>query len=242
MPAIKAILFDLDDTLWPIAPVIARAEEHMYDWLRTHVPAVAARFTVEALRARRMEMLNSNPQFRFDMMGLRQAGLAEAFRACEADCDRVEHALEVFRKARNTVDMYEDVRPVLPRLANHWTLGTISNGPADLEQIGISHHFQASVAAWRFGSGKPDPKIFLAACELLAVAPQEAVYVGDDPLLDVEGAQQAGLKGVWLDRVGRHGTSHAPGHLVPDAVCTNLFELEHWLHTICGTPAPRPIE
>jgi putative hydrolase of the HAD superfamily len=38
-PAVKAVLFDLDDTLWPIVPVIARAEQLLFDWLRQNAPA-----------------------------------------------------------------------------------------------------------------------------------------------------------------------------------------------------------
>lgn len=231
MTVIKAILFDLDDTLWPIGPVIARAETHMHAWLQQHVPSVAERFSIEALRARRLQLLKESPHYRIDMVGLRHAGLLEAFQHCEADCARVDEAMTVFNRLRNTVDLYDDVRPVLPRLSSQWLLGTISNGPADLSAIGLAHHFRASVAAWRFGCGKPDPKIFHGACELLGVKPQEAVYVGDDPALDVEGAQQAGLTGIWLDREGRHAAGLLPGHIEPDAICANLYEVEHWLRS-----------
>ena len=242
MPPIKAVLFDLDDTLWPVAPVIARAEQHMFTWLRQHAPMVAERFTIESLRARRMALLEALPHYRFDMMGLRHAGLTAAFIECKEDCARVPHALAVFTAARNTVDLFDDVHPVLPRLAKHWLLGSISNGPADLEVIGISHHFRTSIAAHRFGTGKPDPKIFLAACEQLGVAPAETVYVGDDPLLDVEGAQLAGLRGVWMDREGLGPSRTMPGHLTPDAICKNMIDLERWLLTTSGTGGRSPIE
>jgi len=65
----------------------------------------------------------------------------------------------------------------------------------------------------------------LAACEALEVRPIEAVYVGDDPLLDVEGAQKAGLRAVWINRFERM----LPAHIRPDATCTTLYELEQWL-------------
>jgi HAD superfamily hydrolase (TIGR01549 family) len=242
MPTIKAVLFDLDDTLWPVAPAIMRAEEQMFAWLGEHVPAVTQRFDIHALRARRMEMLNASEQYRFDMIGLRHAGLTEAFLHCGEDCDKVEGAMEVFNRLRNTVDFYEDVPAVLSRLSKNWILGSISNGPADLETIGLAPHFQVSVAAWRVGCGKPDPQIFRTACELLEVHPRHAVYVGDDPALDVEGAQKAGLTGIWLDREGRHAAGKLPPHIAPDAICTNLYEVEHWLRTASGMPAHSSIE
>ena len=51
----KAILFDLDDTLWPIAPVILQAEDSLFAWLREHAPRVAERFTVASLRQARLD-------------------------------------------------------------------------------------------------------------------------------------------------------------------------------------------
>ena len=50
---IRAVLFDLDDTLWPIVPVILRAEALMHDWLSQHAPKVTERYSIAALRARR---------------------------------------------------------------------------------------------------------------------------------------------------------------------------------------------
>ena len=67
--------------------------------------------------------------------------------------------------------------------------------------------------------------IFHTACEALGVAPAEAVYVGDDLTLDVDGAQKAGMRGVWMNRFERN----LPEHIRPDAVCTTLHELDHWL-------------
>ena len=241
-PPIKAVLFDLDDTLWPLAPAIERAEKLLFEWLRTHVPAVADRYSIEELRARRMQMLETAPHYRFDMVGLRHAGLTEAFIECNEDCSKVDHALAVFSRARNAVDLYEDVRPLLPKMSEHWLLGTVSNGPADLDEIGISHHFQTSIAACRFGTGKPDPKIFHAACDTLGVDPAETVYVGDDPFLDVEGAQRAGLRGVLMKREGQRWAQPLPDHITPDAICTSMVALVKWLRSHSGASDRSPIE
>ncbi|MDP9109286.1 MAG: HAD family hydrolase [Pseudomonadota bacterium] len=222
---IKAVLFDLDDTLWPIVPVITRAEHVLHDWLQQHAPSVAAAHTIDSLRARRMALMESDARYRLDLWSLRHAGLTEAFTAAGADPAAVDRAMAVFADARNQVTPYEDVLPSLLRLGGKLALGTISNGNADLEAIGMAQHFSVSIAAHRFGRAKPDPQIFHAACDALAVAPAETVYVGDDPLLDVHGAQQAGLRAVWMNRFNRT----LPGHVVPDASCTTLIELEEWL-------------
>ena len=222
---IRAVLFDLDDTLWPIVPVILRAEALLYAWLQTHAPRVAQQHTVDTLRARRMALMQAQPRFQVDLWALRHAGLTEAFTAADADLARVDEAMAVFAAARNAVTPYEDVVPVLQRLRGRFALGTISNGFADLQAIGLDHHFAVSLAAHRFGCAKPDPSIFLSACAALQVDPAHAVYVGDDPLLDVDGAQKAGMRAVWMNRFDRQ----LPAQVRPDASCSSLFELEHWL-------------
>jgi putative hydrolase of the HAD superfamily len=223
----KAILFDLDDTLWPIAPVILRAEESVFAWLREHAPRVAERFTIESLRQARLELLARQPEFHLDLGKLRRAGLHAAFEEAGEDAAKVELAMVQYFAARNAVIPYDDVLPGLLRLKDQVLVGSISNGNADLQTIGLSHHFKVSVAAHQLGVAKPDSAIFLAACRELGVAPEDAVYVGDDVLLDVQGAQRAGLRAVWMNRTG--STRHLEHEVVPDAIVSNFDELLDWL-------------
>lgn len=231
MSVIKAVLFDLDDTLWPIVPVIERAENVLHEWLKHHAPEVAGRVTIDGMRQRRQELMATDPVYQLDLKALRHAVLLEAFRKHDGDVAMADMAIDVFSRARNEVTPFDDVLPVLTRLRERVVLGSISNGVADLHEIGIAHFFSASVAAYRFGRAKPDAAIFHAACEALDVAPHEAVYVGDDPLLDVRGAQNAGLRAVWMNRPELGPTRPLPEHIRPHAICTTLFELEHWLAT-----------
>jgi FMN hydrolase / 5-amino-6-(5-phospho-D-ribitylamino)uracil phosphatase len=226
---VKAVLFDLDDTLWPIVPVIIRAEALLHEWMAQHAPQVPQQFSIEQLRARRIALMATDPRYRFDLWALRHASLCAAFRHAGEDTAKVDAAMAVFAKERNAVRPFDDVLPGLQRLHGRVTLGSISNGFADLDAIGIAHHFQVSLAAHRFGCAKPDAAIFHAACAALKIAPEEAVYVGDDLLLDVEGAQKAGLRGVWLNRTGLPPQQTLPPHIRPDAIFTTLHELEDWL-------------
>jgi HAD superfamily hydrolase (TIGR01549 family) len=223
----RAILFDLDDTLWPIGPVITRAEQLVHAWLAEHAPRVAGRFSIEQLREARMALLQQQPDYHLDLGALRRAGLQAAFAEVGEDAASVEHAMQVYYQARNTVELYEDVLPALAEIGTLAMVGSISNGNANLETIGLAHHFTFSLSAAAHGSAKPDPAIFLAACAALDVAPQDAVYVGDDILLDVQGAQRAGLRAVWLNRTG--STRHLEHGVVPDAICCNMAELLDWL-------------
>lgn len=228
-PPIKAVLFDLDDTLWPIVPVIKRAEMVLHDWLTIHAPSVTQQFTSDRLRDMRSALLAADNRYQANLWALRHAALTAAFHAVGDDAAKVELAMAVFSKARNAVTPFEDVLPTLTRLNGLVKVGSISNGFADLEEIGLAHHFHISIAAHTSGCAKPDAAIFHAACDAMEVTPAEAVYVGDDPVLDVEGAQKAGLRGVWMNRSGLEPIRTLPGHIQPDAVCTTLYELDHWL-------------
>ncbi|MEH6434860.1 HAD family hydrolase [Massilia sp. DD77] len=223
----KAVLFDLDDTLWPIAPVIIEAEKILYAWLAEHAPRVAQQYTIETLRQARLELLASRPEFQLDLGALRRAGLIAAFEQAGEDTTKVELAMVEFFAARNAVIPYDDVVPGLLRLKSRVLIGSVTNGNADLETIGLARHFQASVAAHQFGKAKPAPEIFQAACAALGVRFSEAVYVGDDLLLDVQGAQRAGLRAVWMNRVGKRNP--IPHLVEPDAEVTSLDELIDWL-------------
>lgn len=229
MSVIKAVLFDLDDTLWPIVPVIERAENILYDWLEMHAPEVAQQVTIESMRARRQALMATDPVYQLDLRVLRRAVLNEAFISAGRDVAMVDKAMEVFSRARDDVAPFADVEPTLARLKDRVALGSVSNGVADLRAIGMAHYFRASVAAHRFGFAKPHASIFHAACEELGVTPEEAVYVGDDPVLDVEGAQKAGMRGIWMNRQQLKPARSLPQHVSPDAICATLYDLEEWL-------------
>lgn len=223
----KAILFDLDDTLWPIAPVIVQAEQVLHDWLAEHAPGVARQFSIDSLRQARLALLAQHPRFRHDLGALRRAGLLAAFEQAGEDTAKVEPAMTAFFAARNAVVPYDDVLPGLSRLKGRVLVGSISNGNADLQAIGLSDHFKVSLAAHQLGCAKPDSAIFLAACKELGVDPADAVYVGDDVLLDVQGAQRAGMRAVWMNRCA--SSAHLEHEVVPDAIVSNFHELIEWL-------------
>ena len=228
----KAVLFDLDDTLWPIAPAILQAEQTLFAWLREHAPRVTRQFTIDSLRQARLELLARQPEFQLDLGKLRRAGLVDAFQQAGEDTSKVELAMAQFFAARNAVVPFDDVLPGLLRLKGRVLVGSITNGNADLQTIGLARHFHASVAAPALGVAKPDPAIFLAGCRALDVAPQDAVYVGDDVLLDVQGAQRAGMRGVWMNRNGSN--KHVEHGVTPDAIVRNFDELLDWLRRTYG--------
>ena len=199
----RVISLDLDDTLWPVAPVIASAEKILLDWLKVRYPRAARGHTSESMRAARTRLAIQYPERSHDLTFLRRHALARQFQAAgyaESGCDE---AMEIFLEARNRVEFYDDVRPALTRLRAAYRLYAVSNGNADLERCGIGDLFEGHVTAISAGAAKPDARIFAALAEMAGVSPEEVLHVGDDPLADVVGARQAGMQAVWLNRDSR---------------------------------------
>ena len=223
---IKAITFDLDDTLWDIWPVVERAEERLHDWLSTRYPRIPEQFTPLELRELSQEVIVTYPEMAHDRTWLRKEALWLAARRADYVEFDVESAFAVFFVARNAVEPFADVQPALQRLAGRYTLASLSNGNADLRLIGCLHDlFTFSLNAIDVGVAKPAPLMFERACQRLEARPEQVVHVGDDPEHDVFGAAQAGFRTVWVNRTSRDW----PGGSRADAEIATLVELEQVL-------------
>jgi len=107
--------------------------------------------------------------------------------------------------------LFPGVLPCFACLREH-KLGIVSNGNAaqqreKLLRLGRLDRLACVILSEEYGVAKPDPRIFLRACELGATAPCDAVHVGDRLDVDVQGASRAGLQAVWLNRNGRTAPS-----------------------------------
>lgn len=84
-----------------------------------------------------------------------------------------------------------------------YQLGIITNGKTDVQSatidaVNIKPYFSTIVISEASGFRKPDSRIFHLALSQLHVRPENAVYVGDHPLADVQGARDAGLQAIWF--------------------------------------------
>ncbi|MFD7014453.1 HAD family hydrolase [Streptomyces sp. NPDC059928] len=106
--------------------------------------------------------------------------------------------------------LFPDTLPVLDVLADDYRHAVLSNSSLrnqerKLRILGVRDRFEALLCAAELGVAKPEASAFHAGCEALGLSPAEVAYVGDQPDIDARGADEAGLKGVWLDRSGTGG-------------------------------------
>lgn len=219
---IRAITLDLDDTLWPIWPTIERAEQVLHTWLQAQAPATAVLVANPHMRRElRVATERQWPDLAHDLAALRRESIRLALQRAGDDAALAEPALDVFMAQRMQVTLFEDVRPALTWLARRMPIVALSNGNADVHQIGVGEFFCASISARDVGVGKPDGQIFQAAARAAQVPAHAVLHVGDDAALDVLGALDAGMQTVWVNRED-HLWTHARH---PHATVTDLAEL-----------------
>jgi len=222
MKNIAAICFDLDDTLWDLAPVIPRAEEALFDWYEQHYPRVTGLYSPEQIVRLRQDVARRFPELIHDLTELRLRTLRTVAKEAGYPEDMAAEAFAVFQEARNQVDLFADVLPGISRLGERFRIVTLSNGNADLAAIGIRGLFEAAFSAREIGFAKPDIRIFQTVCERLELSPDAVAHVGDHPENDIVAARQAGMHTVW---VNRKNSAWPSAHDDPDHVVSCLEEL-----------------
>ncbi len=110
---------------------------------------------------------------------------------------------------------FDDVAPCLSALAG-FRLGVITNGDgaqqrAKLAALGLAARFEVVVVSGDAGFAKPDPRIFQLAADLLGLPVRHCLFIGDRRDTDALAARTAGMHAAWLNR----DSSAAPDDLVP---------------------------
>ena len=231
--SIRLITFDLDDTLWDVAPVMHGAEAALRNWLAAEAPRLGP-VPIEHLWAIRARLMSADPGLRHRLSELRRRILLHALE--EAGYPRheagelAELGFQVFLAARHQVQLFPEVHTTLEQLALRYTLGVITNGNADVRRLGLADYFRFALCAEELGVGKPDPHPFHTALQRAGLEATQAVHIGDHPGDDIAGAKAAGLRAIWFNPQGKVWQ----GDTAPDAQIRNLAELprllEHWGH------------
>lgn len=110
------------------------------------------------------------------------------------------------------------------RIGLKW--GVVTNGPPfqrdKLVALGLDKIAGCVLISLEFGKGKPDPEIFQEALRLLRRKPDEAIFVGDSPAADIEGARKVGMSTAWLS----HGRKWPPELRPPTHTLSKFTDLQ----------------
>ncbi|WP_440054674.1 HAD-IA family hydrolase [Pseudoalteromonas sp. T1lg65] len=197
---IKAISFDLDDTLYDNRPVIIAAVAAMNNHLLKH-PAWQSQG--EAFWSFcRNTVATQQPNLCEDVTKWRQHALLFGFQQLGFD-DRqsqqfAKEAYQAFAEARSHIVVTDDVIALLGKLRQRYKLVALTNGNVEVEKFNLAGQFDLVLKAGIDGRAKPHPEMYHRACQQLQLAPEQLLHVGDSLDTDVQGAHRAGCASVWL--------------------------------------------
>ncbi len=202
--AIKLLTFDLDDTLWPCMITIVRTEERLHQWFSKHHSGISSQYSITQLRKKRQQLAKTHQHIAHDLTALRKKSFLELAvemnYSPEKEQQFIQDAFELYIEERNKVSLYDDVIPTLELLNADYQLAAVTNGNADIYQIGLGHLFKFCWSAADAGQQKPHPIVFDSLMDKYQLKAAEIIHIGDDPVSDIQGAQQSGIRAIWLNR------------------------------------------
>jgi HAD superfamily hydrolase (TIGR01549 family) len=208
MAAVKAVFFDVNNTLWDAAGCAAHVMEIILPRYIPPLPEdgtadIIRRFNAVFLDLPRKHHIRDRRPFsrlqRFDALlesyGIRRRGMAQ----------EMGKRFDSVRRMCMRQFLRTDVRWVLTELQRRGIQrGVIMNGaPAAqrhlLQSLGLEALLDHVILAQVEGYSKPDVRLFRRALAAAEAEPQQMLYVGDSPLTDIFGASRAGIPAVWFN-------------------------------------------
>jgi HAD superfamily hydrolase (TIGR01549 family) len=226
---IRAISFDLDDTLYDNMPYIYEAERQLATHIEKFYPS-ASKVTKIQWKNIRIETLSEQPALVNDLGEMRSVTLTKGFRLAGMDNELIPHAVsdcfDHFYHHRSNFVVPKPVRKVLKKLSKKMPIAAITNGNVNLNAIGIEKYFSCIIHASPTHPMKPDRAMFDYVVDALNIPAKNILHVGDDLQKDVEGALSAGFQSAWLAVNRPMSLANEQGSLLPHIQLNQLKELK----------------
>lgn len=227
MRGLKAVVFDMDDTLYPEAAFV-----------RSGFGAVAAWAAAErgiAFETGLTELMHLFEQ------GIRHNTFNQWLARYGLDTpETVQRCIQIYREHIPRIEPFPEIPPLLTQLHSLFSLGLVSDGFLQVQRqkfqaLQLAHFFRAVVFSdtWGRAAWKPSPRPFVAVLQELRVQGSEAIYIGDNPLKDFAGARQVGMKTIrYRYAAGEYGRAESPStEHMPDLTILCYDELMNALQT-----------
>lgn len=227
---IKALLFDLDDSLYP-------ERKFVESGFKAVSRAVARRLGTSdrILHDQLIKAFKEGIRGKtFDIV-LERIGV-------EPSRELISQMVDIYRSHTPKIKPYRDVPMCLPRFAKRYELGLITDGYSEVQRrkvkaLGIARFFQLFIFSDDFNrdSWKPSTVPYQVALDKLHVGAHEAIYIGDNPHKDFVAAKQLGLTAVRIKRKGGEYSNVRLDEMhEADYEVSSLEELDMLLHSIDG--------
>jgi putative hydrolase of the HAD superfamily len=228
MGRFKAVIFDLDDTLYPERQFVMGGFAAAARWI-----AGRAGCSPDGCERELACLFDRGERTRTFDAWLNKAGLPSSYST---------GMVEAYREHMPSLTLYADAAEAIESCHREdLATGLVSDGYLDVQRrkvaaLGLSELLKTVVLSDEFGRAhwKPAPTPYLAAVERLGILPGDAVYVGDNPKKDFAGARRAGLKSVRVRRMNGMYASEEPAsrEAEPNLEIVTLQDLQEVLSSL----------
>lgn len=217
---IRAVLFDLDETLFDRTTSIERYMRSFYERYARR----AAGYPVFYARFIELDRHGYGDRAKSFRTLIREFALPITLDKWMADFPR-----EAWGESQCFPDAYDVIDAFRGRGCK---LGIITNGSsasqrAKIRATKLDERVDVILVSGEEGIHKPAPELFLRATEQLQVSPEACLFVGDNPVADVLGAQGAGMQAAWVERYMPWPAEHTQTCHTIDTL-TDLLTLPLW--------------
>lgn len=238
---LKAIFFDMDETLCGTSQADKVAGQEFAAWIKTTYPkltdpeAFLQRYlqgVYKKLNAEFPQLVALLPDENAFRCGLIKAILEE--QGVEVSAEEAQQAQNFFDSARmNAFSFLPGVKEMLAELRQHYTLVVITNGPIfsqhpKLAATNMSEWVDHIIVGGEEPEEKPAASIFHKALSLAGVKPQESLHIGDSLAADIAGANDMDILSVWVNPTGTENSTD----IEPDYEVRDTVELKEILKTL----------
>nr|WP_152913497.1 HAD family hydrolase [Vibrio parahaemolyticus] len=240
-PVLKAIFFDMDETLCGTSQADKTAGQKFAAWIQQTYPQVSdpqaflqryLQGVYKKLNAEFPQLVALLPDENAFRCGLIQTILAE--NGIHIDAEQAQQAQHYFDSARmGAFTFFPGIKEMLTDLRKHYKLVVITNGPIfsqhpKLKATQMNEWVDHIIVGGEEPEEKPAASIFQKALNLVDVKPEEALHIGDSLAADIAGANNMGILSVWVNATGASN----PTEITPNFEIRETVELKEILKTL----------
>jgi putative hydrolase of the HAD superfamily len=220
---IQAIIFDLDDTLYPEKDFIVGG----YQSVARHIAGCWDYCFDEVFSSMMMSFGSSGREMVFPDLLLRFPKITLS----------LDEFVQIYRKHNPAINLFPGYRELLRDLSGKYRLGLITDGLPEIqkkkvEALGLDSIIGKIIYSWEYGveRQKPHPYSFTVMSELLQAAPRNTLFIGDNPEKDGKGAKNVGMLYLQIRHSRAKQSDSGPAiYGVPELILGSLLELPHVL-------------
>nr|WP_279290249.1 HAD family hydrolase [Vibrio parahaemolyticus] len=240
-PVLKAIFFDMDETLCGTSQADKAAGQKFAAWIQQTYPQVSdpqaflqryLQGVYKKLNAEFPQLVALLPDENAFRCGLIQTILAE--NGIHINAEQAQQAQHYFDSARmGAFTFFPGVKEMLTDLRKHYKLVVITNGPIfsqhpKLKATQMDEWVDHIIVGGEEPEEKPAASIFQKALNLVDIKPEEALHIGDSLAADIAGANNMGILSVWVNATGASN----PTEITPNFEIRETVELKEILKTL----------